>query len=364
MSETVDLINISRSVASAEFLTPNSQKSVGENNSTDNTPSSKEIKRALNQAYADIRRLKKEAHKNQHFSKPLGDGKHTSKAKATGSSSKVPEIIDVKSDDVYINCDDTLSQSQTVSIEEDTGLSLVPTKRQSRARVSVESHIKGKISDLQVPVEPICDLLASFAAFDGVSNNDVVKSDGIDDDEFQALADGFVDSMFRDIEDAPEKCAIFYRTRSRTLATWIYDECIFKTLARFSIIPDEIQRAEFFNLHNGHYTQTKFLSLFTVSNTSSFSNEWLCHNSYTHYRMVDYDRRIFDEMVRDYCGHIPTPDLHSNMLSKFLQLNENVAIELIQTTADVAYQYIDFSAFRAACVYGVTKSRVPRMTYT
>jgi len=324
MSEVVDLVKISRSVESVVNSLP--QKSVGGSNSTDNTVSSKDIKKSLNKAYSELRRLKKEAYKNQNFSKPSSNGKHSSKAKETGPVAEVPKSINVKSDDVF--CDETLTQQSSVEDDKNSNCDDVP---------------------FNLPKVPLLN---------------------IDDPDDFSTRDDWERSVFRDSEDdaieviePKPKCAIFYRARGRDFNTWLYDEVFFKTLSFLMIIPAEVQYSEFFALHRGSCTQTKFLSLFTVANTSSFSNEWLQHNSYTHYRVVEYDKIIFEQMVRDYCGHIPTPDLHSNMLSKFLQLNNDIPIEVLQLTVDVAYQYIDFSAFRAACIYGVTKSRVPRMTY-
>jgi len=324
MSGTVDLVNISRSNESIVNKLPH--KSVEGLSSTDNTISSKDIKKSLNKAYVELRRLKKEAHKHQNFTKPQTCGKHSSKAKKCGSVSDVPKSIDVQSDDVF--SDETLTQS---SSKEDTEVR--------------DNHRE-------------------------IINKPAIPMLNIEDPDDFSTRDDWDRSVFRDSveesdcdEASQPTCAIFYRARGRDISTWLYDEVFFRTLSYLMVIPREVQHSDFFSLHRGHCTQTKFLSLFTVANTSTFSNEWLQHNCFTHYRFVKYNREIFEQMVRDYCGHIPTPDLHSNMLSKFLQLNAHVPIEELQLTVDVAYQYIDFSAFRAACIYGVTKSRVPRMTY-
>jgi len=170
---------------------------------------------------------------------------------------------------------------------------------------------------------------------------------------------------WRDIPEVSPRCPIFYRNREITFGEWIYNKLISCTIKGGIVygIPHEIDNKDFFTLHDGTPLVNRFLSLFPLTHNLTFCREWITHNSFSHYRYVSYDSDISDSLIRDYCGHIPTPDLHSNMLSKAMLLNQNVGIEMIQGSVDVAYQYVDISAFRASTLYGITKSRVPRMTY-
>lgn len=161
------------------------------------------------------------------------------------------------------------------------------------------------------------------------------------------------------------RCAIFYRMRDVTFMEWLYNKLV--SCAPFNGIaygmPSEFNDNPFFTLHDGVPLARKFLALFPIADSLTFCREWVTHNSFSHYRFVNYNSKVCDSLVRDYCGHIPTPDLHSNMLSKAMQLNPKIDRVILQGTVDVAYQYVDLSAFRASTLYGVTKSRVARMTY-